>query len=43
MRKLVWLSWKLTLLLLFLFLLTLIAQRPLPGAPLEALDDAVFD
>lgn len=42
MRKLVWLSWTL-LLLLFLFLLTLIAQRPLPGAPLEALDDAVFD
>lgn len=23
--------------------LTLITQRPLPGAPLEALNDAVFD
>lgn len=53
MKKLAWLSWKLLLLpllLLFLILLllllrtlTLIAQWPLPGAPLEALDDAVFD
>lgn len=38
MRTLVWLSWKLLLLPL-----TLVAQRPLPGAPLEALHDAVFD
>lgn len=38
MRRLVWLSWK-----LLLQTLTLIAQRPLSRAPLEALDDAVFD
>lgn len=29
--------------MLFSGLLTLITQRPLPGAPLEALNDAVFD
>lgn len=29
--------------MLFSGLLTLVTQRPLPGAPLEALNDAVFD
>lgn len=43
MRTSVCLSWKLLKLLLLLRPLTLVAQRPLPGAPLEALHDAVFD